>query len=195
MTTITGDDAIRHRLDRAARTASALLPALAAAMTLVPAVGHANDRDLRGTAIPAAACVEHNRSAGFGGVSWSPDGFYVVQGTGQGLALHCALPVNAIDLSGTTNDNDISRFRVHYKDPDGLGPANDIQVRFIKTSPASDGLKTYVCEWSANTAGTGSANVASATRTCAHDVANGSFYHFDIYMTGNDTRFYGIDFP
>ena len=180
------------------RQARARLPAMLAALTglaLAPAAARANDRDLRGTPVPAAACVEYNRSASFYGPAWSPDGYYLANGAGASLLLHCALPVNAIDLSGTTNDNDISKFKVYYADPDGFGGNYGVRIQLIKTTPLSPTFKTYVCAWNSDSEGSGSTTPASATKTCAHDIAAGSFYHFDVYLYGNSTSFFGIEFP
>ena len=54
--------AISHRRRTAAwPLVGLLLPALAAA-ALAPASARANNRDLQGTPVPAAACVEYRRS-------------------------------------------------------------------------------------------------------------------------------------
>ena len=85
-----------HRNRSASPLIGALLPALAAALALAPAAAHANDRDLRGRSVPAAACVEHFRTVSFVGSSWIPDGYFTVGGTNQGLLLQCPLPVNSV---------------------------------------------------------------------------------------------------
>jgi hypothetical protein len=187
--------AILHRCRTASPLVGLLLPAFAAALALAPAAARANDRDLRGTPVPASACVEHGRSDSFAGTPWSPDGFFVVGGASQFLLVHCALPVNSIDLSGTTNDNDISKIRVYYRDPDGFGGVSDLQIQLIKTTPTSAQLKTVVCEWRSGIDGTGSTIAASATKACPHDLASGSFYHFLVFLYNAGTTFYGIDFP
>jgi hypothetical protein len=187
--------AISHRCRTASLLVGLLLPAFAATLALAPTAARANDRDLRGTSVPASACVEHSRSASFAGSGWSTDGYFVVSGAGTNLIVRCPLPVNSIDLSGTTNDNDISKIRVHYQDPDGFAFGNDIQIQLIKTTPASPALKTVVCEWRSSVDGTGSTTAASATKACPHDVASGSFYHFNVFIYNGSTKFFGIDFP
>ena len=112
---------------RPAGLLAGLVPALAA--SLIPYPIHANDRDLRGTPVPSAACaVGDNNLAtppfAFGGALASGGGALGLSSKTTGaqfLTLFCPLPVNNVDLSGTTNDNDITKIRVHYKDSDGFG--------------------------------------------------------------------------
>ena len=92
-----------------------LLPAFAG---LAPA--HANDRDLRATTVPAAGCIEVARSTYNN--PWTSGDYFSVSSINQFLKLRCPLPLNQVDLSGTTNDNDISKIRVHYLDSMALGP-------------------------------------------------------------------------
>src|SRR5262245_54365151 len=90
--------------------------ALTAALLALAPVAHANDRDLRGTPVPATACI-----VTFGDDVPQPEreGWFSVEN--QQVNLRCPLPVNNIELSSTSNDNDISKFRVHYRDGDGFG--------------------------------------------------------------------------
>jgi hypothetical protein len=77
------------RRPAAAALLCGLLPALAG-VAAVPA--QANDRDLRGTPVPAAACEEFVRT-GFTGSPWR-FGNYGLTGAGKLLSLRCPLPVN-----------------------------------------------------------------------------------------------------
>jgi hypothetical protein len=88
----------------------------AAAMLAPAPTALANDRDLRGTTVPAAACVELV-SIGLPTNPWRS--MFHVEGSGAFLAVRCPLLVNNVELSGTSSDNDMSKFRVHYRDSDG----------------------------------------------------------------------------
>jgi hypothetical protein len=63
------------------------------------------------------------------------------RGHGQALVHHsrdavrfrCGLPINAIEISSpTSNDDDISKVSVVYKDSDGLGNINMVELRSRK---------------------------------------------------------------
>jgi hypothetical protein len=185
------------RCRRAALPLAALLPALA---NLVPAPAQANDRDLRATPVPASACVEIFRSPALVDNPWAL-GFFAVDNPGRVLKLRCALPVNNLDLSGTTNDNDISKIRVHYRDDDGFGALAGVVVEFVGTAAnaSGDAENTTVCIWRSNVDGTGATTVAKATKACAHDLAAEAFYYFDVVLETNGTnrnaQFLGITFP
>ena len=103
-----------------------LLAALAASAALAPAIARANDRDLRGTPVPAAACIEYRRTGPIED-PWKA-GYFGLTGDGQYLQLRCPFPVNNIDLSGTTDDNDLSKMRVHYRDSDAFGDGAGVGV-------------------------------------------------------------------
>jgi hypothetical protein len=93
--------------------------------------GHAlaNDRDLRAITVPAASCVPYIREGepGTGAPTWVWSfAAFELSGVRPGFhyataSLRCPLPIDAIDLSGTTNDNDIDKVRILYRDGDGPG--------------------------------------------------------------------------
>jgi hypothetical protein len=152
--------------------------------------GHtwANDRDLRATPIPAASCelkdtvqqtVWHH-SLG----AWS---IFGIPNEGNpplfGIRVYCGLQVNSIEKSSrTSNDNDISKISIVYKDSDVLGPLNFVQVTLKKisllTSSEDFVSNIEVCKWNSNINGNGSTAYTKATFDCAHDVALNSFYYF-----------------
>lgn len=176
-----------------------LLPALA---SLVPVPVRANDRDLRASPVPVAACVEVYRSTYNN--PWTSGGYFSVSSANQILGLRCPVPLNQVDLSGTTNDNDISKFRVHYADTDGFGEAASVAVALVRVAiPSAGGWPetTIVCSWSSNVDGTGATTGAKATKACAHDLAAEAFYHFDATLRTNSNgsahsaTFLGITFP
>jgi hypothetical protein len=173
-----------------------LLPAIAG-----PAPAQANDRDLRATTVPGAGCIEVVRSTYNN--PWTSGEYFTVSSTNQYLKLRCPLPLNQVDLSGTTNDNDISKFRVFYADSDGFGTDASVVVELVRIAmPPSAGWPetTVVCAWSSNTDGTGAVTAAKATKACMHDLAAEAFYHFTVSLRtggggGQSATFLGISFP
>jgi hypothetical protein len=182
----------------------------------------ANDRDLLATTVPAASCAVYIRPAdsGIGDsiLTWS--GNAVVLGgiapgdadlstTNNAISLRCPLPINAIDLGGTTNDNDMTSFQVVYRDSDGPGAGTFVEVALVQTLlPAATGTgatlpSTTLCAWSSNTTGNSESGWTRATKACVHDLSGIAFYHFevrlytdqravaDVYYAG----FAGIRFP
>jgi hypothetical protein len=187
--------AISHRR-RAALLLAGLLPALA---SFTPAPARANDRDLQGTPIPASACVEFRRSPALTEEAWKA-GYFEVTGDAKDLELHCPWPVNNVDLSGTTNDNDISKVRVHYRDSDGFGAGAAVTVGIGRPVVDASGNTRgqAVCFWQSNAYGTGATTSTKASRVCAHDLAAGGFYSADVLLqsrAGQTAQFLGIDFP
>ena len=182
------------------RHAAILLAGLAPALAgVAPAL--ANDRDLRATMVSGASCGEAARSTYNN--PWTSGDYFSVSSANQYLRLRCPLPLNEIDLSGTTNDNDISKIRVFYGDSDGFGTDATVTVGLVKIAmPASPGWPqtTVVCSWSSDTDGTGAVTAAKATMACVHDLAAEAFYHFNVSLHtgangGNAATFVGISFP
>jgi hypothetical protein len=125
--------------------------------------------------------------------------FFAVAGPDRYVRLRCPLPLNHVDLSGTTNDNDLSKIRVHYRDTDGPGAGSDVLLVLVRTATTGGvAARTDVCRWNSNVDGTGVATPAKATKACAHDLADGASYHFDVTTRGGGgfvTQFIGVDFP
>lgn len=155
------------------------------------AAASANDRGVRGTMIPASSCqlVSQSDTATLVGNAW-------VNGIFRSR-LACPLPLNNIDLGGTSADNDITKFRAHYK-----GSANDFAGRVLVqliVSGVSNGSFTSSVVCGGNLTPT-TINPTETTVACVHDVASdGSFYYFVVTMDnlsgGPQAQFYGIDFP
>jgi hypothetical protein len=111
----------------------------------------------------------------------------------------CPLPVNNIEMSGTGLDNDISSFRVTYRDTDGLGSGGEVSV-FLQRAVllSGGGLRTApVCSWSSNRDGTDETGHTSDMVPCNHDVRSRDFYVFVVVLdrTTAEVEFTGIDFP
>jgi hypothetical protein len=152
----------------------------------------ANDRDLRATPVSAASCAPRltGTLAGFDPWNFGTYELPPSDPAGQGyreMILICPLPVNHIDLGGTSNDNDISSFRILYRDGDGFGVASDIWVKlFEQTLSGSTSRRREVCVWHSNAdgsgAGTGWYQWTSATKTCPLDLAAGASYWFEMVI-------------
>ena len=169
----------------------------------------ANDRDLRATTIPAALCVEGGSDGAQLGGLWLNEREYALRGRsvgGQDIAdqrLHCALPLNSIDLGGTTNDNDISSFTVFYRDGDGTTTNTFVAVTLYRTMLTAGTVQTTaVCSWNSNTSGNSSTGYTSAMVPCVHDVTPTGLYHFKVQMFTTvvsspaiEASFVGIRFP
>jgi hypothetical protein len=135
-------------------------------------------------------------------------GFYLTKGgtnpTGMMLVLRCPLPLNNVELSSSSNDNEISKIRVTYIDNDGLSPGAGVVVRLQQTTPTPTFFNmTTVCEWFSDTNGTGSTGGATSTFACPHKLVNGAVYWFEVVLAlGISTTtpvlwayLFGIDFP
>ena len=149
---------------------------------LAPATAWTNDRDLRGTPVPAAACVEYRRTSPIGD-PWKA-GWFSLTGDGLYLQLRCPFPVNNIDLSDRTDDNDLSKLRVHYRVSDAFGGGAGVQVVLGRTFVNASGNMQVqaVCFWASNAHGTGAVTAAKSSRVCVHDMAADSFYHIDVFL-------------
>jgi hypothetical protein len=184
-----------------ARAAAALLGGLLPVLVgLPPPPAHANDRDLRGTVVPASACTA--TSAGAPADRFFDRGAYVVDGSSELLVLICPLPVNNVDLSGTANDNDISKFRVYYLDSDGSANSAGLSLflnqAVLAVDQPSGHRTTDVCRWFSNPNGGGIRTATRSTFPCAHDVSSAGFYFFQVFLSagpGTTATFLGIDFP
>lgn len=189
------------------------LAAAAALAGSLPGQAMANDRDLRATTVPAASCEVDGTAA-----LWLNNREIAVRGSlaplppgAEGPAspetidLHhrCPLPLNNVDLGGTTNDNDMTSFTVIYRDADGAAAGSLVEVTLYQNILASGTVQTTaVCSWNSNTRGTGSTGYASASMPCALDLAATAFYHFDVRLFTNrppspeiEASFVGIRFP
>ena len=173
----------------------------------------ANDRDLKATTIPASSCVDYARdnnsvnvpSPGYWGgsaVTWfgqRPD-----LPMPETLFLSRPLPVNAIDLGGNTNDNDMSSFQIVYLDNDGFGGGVRVEATLVRTElPTAGALQTTpVCYWDSNVNGSGATGWTRASAPCVHDLSGTAFYHFNVYLfaarsalANFSAGFAGIRFP
>ena len=153
------------------------------------ATADANDRSVRAVMIPPSACeAPATTTAKLSAAGWT------VQ-NGDSAAFICPLPINNIELGGTTDDNDITKFRVHYRDSDGLGTVNSVDVVLIQHR-VGPFVQTGIC---GATLAPSTTDFTSSTVPCVHDVASGGrFYQFFVRLKSGpagSASFLGIDFP
>jgi opacity protein-like surface antigen len=165
-----------------------------AASLIVPSTALANDQDIVATTIPATACRPQTDS-GSAAVALS-NGAYVFNGSATGtVILFCPLPINANTIADFTNDNDISRYRVYYRDSDGIGTASEVRTSLVYRN--SVGLTQVGGTWSSNASNI-TANTIAAVNL-SHDVGSDRLYSFAVIMQRTNTTqnpaFSGIDFP
>jgi hypothetical protein len=177
-----------------------LAPALATG--LAPGQLHANDRDLRAITVPAAICVGGNPDNFDPGMGITV-GNWLPPATATEMRIRCALPLNNVDLGGTSNDNDMTSFTVFYADSDGFGTRTGVLVTLFEVRLSNGRMAgADKCGWDSNHDGTGSTGFTSDNVLCAVDLAATAFYHFSVYIYVNgapqnapDAAFSGIRFP
>lgn len=170
---------------RRALFALGCLAPLAAANT-----AYGNDRGVRGIMVPPAGCQPYVGAsyALFSGNAWT-----ILQGSSATLS--CPLSFNNVDLGGTSADNDITRFRIHYQIPFTFG---EVYVQLIRSEVlAGRFVSSVVCGGRVIPTTT---DPTETTVACAHDVAgDGVFYSFAIILkqplSASPPVFIGIDFP
>ena len=153
----------------------------------------ANDRDVRATTIPASACQPVNQQSA-GKLSYNNGNWFI---SGQGEArLSCPLPINGSTVSDTSNDNDMTRYRVYYKDTDALGQNSSVRVR-LRSIGTNGQFVSHGPNWNSNDFN----NVNYTTRTQAVnvDLSPNRLYSFRVVLRKTSgvvsPRFGGIDFP
>lgn len=160
---------------------------------VVSSVASANDRDVEATTIPASACRPRNdvEDAAVG----LSNGAYVFNGSATGtVILYCPLPINRHTISDMTNDNDISTYRVYYRDTDGMGTGAEIETRLHYRD--SNGLHAVGTTWSSNESNMTDNTIRYVNLN--HNVGFDRLYFFTVIMrrtnTEQDPAFSGIDF-
>jgi hypothetical protein len=168
-----------------------------AALFTFPSAAMANDQDVRATTIPASVCQPS-------GATGEPpaqivNGAYIIRGNSTGrLTLYCPLSIDANTISDVSNDNDITRYRVCYRDSDGAGNLAEVraQLHYRGTVGGSPQVAVGV-PWSSNTN-------PSMVNTCVsvplnHDLGANQAYYFIVTIRQNNTvqepAFGWIDFP
>jgi hypothetical protein len=153
----------------------------------------ASDRDLRATTVPATACEPLNSTQA--NTVWLSNAAWVFRGNNTGtVTFYCPLPRNAVTLSDNTDDNDITVYRVYYRDSDGAGPAARVTTRLVYRR--STGLFAAGSTWSSNSHNATDNTVALFAN--AHDMRFDAVYSFLVTLQRTniqqDPAFSGIDF-
>lgn len=166
----------------------------------------ANDQDVWTTAVPASSCVPANEWLA-NKVQLS-NGAWVFRGSSTGTVIfYCPLALNAYTVSNFSHDNDISRYRVYYRDSDGgmLGGSGGFiapqrsRVTARLTFRRANGMYSAGTLWSSDNTGVNATANTTAIKTNAHDVRANALYAFvaTLYRanTSQSPAFSGIDFP
>lgn len=169
--------------------------AIIAALSAAPMPALANEPEVANTTIPASACrPESNVDDGQVVLS---NGAYVFNSNITGtVRLYCPWTINGntIDL---TNDNDMSSYRVYYRDPDGMGNSYEITTLLAYRDPNGQAQPPGQVAWSSNTAN-GTVNTTQSVQL-SHDLGSNRLYYFIVTIRRNSTSqnpaFSGIDFP
>jgi hypothetical protein len=179
------------------------------AVLLAPAPAGANDRDLKATHISVYECQQAGVSSPDFRPAYTLSEGILFNGTPAGVgqravSLYCPLPLNNVDLGGTTNDNDISSYTVFYQDADGLGErVQMVASLWEQTLTGGKLVSRYLCGWNSNSDTTGSTAFTSDNVPCAVDLQATSFYVFEVNiwvneggpLTQTEAAFAGIRFP
>ena len=166
----------------------------------------ASDKDLLATTVPASSCAPVNSSHA-AKVTLS-NGAWVFRGNNTGtVSFYCPVPINAYTVSNNSNDNDISAYRIYYRDPDGgvlgggggLALAQQTWLTSRLIYRRSGGMYSAGITWSSNNTLTNATGNTTAIKANAHDVKFNALYSFLIKMYRansniNSPTFAGVDF-
>ena len=162
---------------------------------LATGIALANDQDLVATTIPASTCAPANNvQAGL--VHLSSGSWMFNTGATGGVIFNCPLPLNVFTVSDNTNDNDMTHFRVYYRDTDSLLNNAQVTARLIRRS--MNGALTLIGpQWNSNNV---NINVHTAQpQPVLHQMTANSLYSFQVTLARNNVlqnpMFTGIDFP
>ncbi|MEG5065958.1 hypothetical protein QUB33_20280 [Microcoleus sp. B3-A4] len=167
-----------------------------AGLCTFPSAAVANDQDVQATTIPASACRPESNTADAS--VRMVNGAFIFNGNSTGtVRFFCPLPINRLTVSDSSNDNDLSAYRVYYRDTDGTGNLAEITTRlFYRNSDASSSIAVGAAAWSSN-----SSNLRVNTSFYvpqAHQFGVYRLYFFVVTMRRNninqDPAFGGIDF-
>lgn len=175
------------------KKATAVFSTLAAIVAAVPLL--ANDQDVRATTVPATACqpATHAMAAlvQISNAAWT----FAGNATGT-VYLYCPLPINGNTVSGAGDDNDISAYRIYYRDSDGTGAAAEVTTRLLYRR--SDGLYSGGAAWSSNSNLLDTTTNTVVFHLNAHDMTADGVYSFLVTLRRTNTDasavFSGIDF-
>lgn len=165
----------------------------AAALLMGAQEARANDQDLKATTVPATSCqpATHAQAAEvvLSNAAW------VFSGTNTGtVTFYCPLPLNTFTKSDALDDNDISQYRVYYRDTDGMGIVSEVTVQLMYRSET--GLTLVGSEFTSNDSNETDNTVRP--HAVIHDVNPEALYSFAVRLsrigTAHNPAFAGIDF-
>jgi hypothetical protein len=174
------------------------ITAIAAFFTF-PSAAVANDRDVQATTIPASACRPESNTAD-ASVRMVNGAFIFNPNSTGTVRFFCPLPINRLTVSDSSNDNDLTGYRVYYRDTDGTGNLAEITTHlFYRNSNAGSSIPVNAA-WSSNS---NPSNLTVNTSFFVDD-PNHQFEAFRLYFfvvtmrrnnnTNQDPAFGGIDF-
>jgi hypothetical protein len=160
----------------------------------------ANDRDVRAKTVPASICQPSNSTQL--GMVQIVHGSWVFQGSATGtVEIWCPLSLNQYTVSDNTNDNDISYYRVFYRDSDSAGAAAQVTVRLFYRRASAQAPQPTGELFNSNAVSSPVPFNTSRYHSNPHDVfffPDGVLYFFRVTLTRNnstqDPAFHGIDF-
>jgi len=180
----------------AARPRRRFWPALAlclSALGALPMSAAASAADMLATTVPASACVPidstHASKVRLSNAAW------VFRGNNIGaVQFYCPLVRNAYTMSDGSDDNDVTAFRVYYRDSDGTGNRSRVTARLVYRK--QDGLHQAGDLWNSNSSGaTGNTRQLFVN---VHDMQFDAVYSFYVTLyragTDEDPALSGFDF-
>ncbi|MEG5035200.1 hypothetical protein [Microcoleus sp. AT3-D2] len=176
------------------------ITALAALFTF-PSAAVANDPDVQATTIPASACRPESDTADASVRMVNGAFIFNTNSTGT-VRFFCPLPINRLTVSDSSNDNDLTGYRVYYRDTDGTRNLAEITTHlFYRNSNAGSSIPVNAA-WSSNSPPPiGTAPLVNTS--FFFDAPNHQFEAFRLYFfvvtmrrnnTNQDPAFSGIDF-
>ena len=168
--------------------------ALGAANTL-----RANDAPLLATTVPASACEPVNEAQA--NKVKLVNGAWVFNGAHTGtVTFYCPLSLNGFDVNNILNVNDMSGYRVYYRDSDGgtiIGGKAKVTARL--TYRKHDGMYSGGTVWSSRFTPAGQTSNTTAYKANNHTVQKNALYSFVVTLYRSESAqqpaFSGIDFP
>jgi len=159
----------------------------------------ANDAPLLATTVPASACTPVDEAQS-GKVRIS-NGAWVFSGAHTGtVTFYCPLNLNGIDVNNILQVNDMSAYRVYFRDSDGgtrSGNRAKITARLIYRK--ADGMYSGGNLWSSRFTPKAQIDNSTAVKANNHTLQKNALYSFLVTLYRSDSAqqpaFSGIDFP
>ena len=164
----------------------------------------ANDQDVWSTTVPASSCEPANETDA--NKVKIANGAWVFSGDNLGVVtLYCPLAINAFTVANFSHDNDITAYRVYYRDTDGGtygsngAPTNLAQVTARLTYRKEDGMYSAGSLWSSHFTPINLRGNTKIVKNNVHDVQANALYSFIVTLQrlhpSQSPAFSGIDFP